>query len=98
MDYEIFEISKENENIVDEISKDDIVSRQSIWKRDAKSLGMEGNSIFLKIEGSHEAIRRAEEIIKDKAKKVEGKRKDEINKKFIEDEERASAGMGFIFD
>lgn len=97
MSYEIFELAKENEKIFDELSKDDIVSRQSIWKRDAKSLSIEGNSIFIKIEGNELAIKRAEEILKDKAKKVEGNRKEEINKKFIEDEESASAGMGFIF-
>ncbi|MBC7128897.1 MAG: hypothetical protein H5T45_04100 [Thermoplasmatales archaeon] len=97
MGYEIFEVTKENEKIFDELAKDDIVSRQSIWKRDAKSLGIEGNSIFIKIEGSEEAIKRAEEILKDKVKKIEGERKEEINKKFVEDEESASAGMGFIF-
>ncbi|KAA0001999.1 MAG: hypothetical protein FE048_04610 [Thermoplasmata archaeon] len=97
MAYAIFEIKKENENIVDEIKKDDLVSRQSIWTRDAKSLGIEGNSIFLKIEGDEEAIKKAEEILKEKAKKLEGGEKEKVNEKFIADEEKASEGIGFIF-
>ena len=97
MAYEIFEISKENESIIEEVKNDDLVMRQSIWTRDAKSLGKEGNSIFLKIEGSQEALKKAEEILKEKAKKLEGESREEINKKFIEDEEAANQGMGFIF-
>ncbi len=97
MAYEIFEVSKENENIIEEVKKDDLVMRQSIWTRDAKSLGKDGNSIFLKIEGNEEALKKAEEILKDKARKLEGKEKEEINKKFVGDEEAASEGMGFIF-
>ncbi|KAA0011579.1 MAG: hypothetical protein FE041_04225 [Thermoplasmata archaeon] len=97
MAYAIFEIEKENEKIIDEVKKDDLVSRQSIWTRDAKSFGMEENVVFLKIEGSEEAIKRAEELLGDKAKKLEKERKDKINAKFVEDEDMASQGMGFIF-
>lgn len=97
MAYAIFELKKEDERIIEEIKKDDLVSRQSIWTRDAKSLGKEGDNIFLKIEGSEEAIKKAEEILKGKAKKLEGKEMEEVNIKFVEDEEKASEGMGFIF-
>ncbi len=97
MAYAIFEIKKDDEKIIDEIKKDDLVSRQSIWTRDAKSLGIEGEAIFLKIEGDEEAIEKAKEIIKDKGKILEGEEKEKINEKFVADEEKASEGMGFIF-
>ena len=97
MPYAIFELKKEDERIIEEIKKDELVSRQSIWTRDAKSLDREGNSIFLKIEGSEKAIKKAEEILVGKAKKLEGKEMEEVNIKFVEDEEKASEGMGFIF-
>ncbi len=97
MAYAIFEIKKENESVIEEIKKDDMVSRQSIWTRDAKSLGIEGESIFLKIEGDEEAIKKAEEILKEKARKLEGEEREKVNEKFVADEERASEGMGFIF-
>lgn len=97
MAYAIFEIKKEDESAVEEIKKDDLVSRQSIWTRDAKSLGIEGDSVFLKIEGDEEAIKKAEEILGEKAKKLEGEEKEKVNEKFVADEEKASEGMGFIF-
>ena len=97
MSYAIFEVEKENESVIEEVKKDDLVSRQSIWTRDAKSFGIEGDIIFLKIEGSEEAIKKAEELLGDKAKKLEGEEKDKINAKFVEDEDMASQGMGFIF-
>ncbi len=97
MAYAIFEIKKEDESIVEEVKKDDLVSRQSIWTRDAKSLGIEGDSVFLKIEGDEEAIKKAEEILEDKARLLEGEEKEKVNEKFIADEEKASEGMGFIF-
>ncbi|MCD6448839.1 MAG: hypothetical protein J7L58_07380 [Thermoplasmata archaeon] len=97
MAYAIFEIKKENESVVEEIKKDDLVSRQSIWTRDAKSLGIEGDSVFLKIEGDEEAIKKAEEILGERAKKLEGEERERVNEKFIADEEKASEGMGFIF-
>ena len=97
MVYAIFEIKKENESIIEEVKKDDLMSRQSIWTRDAKSLNMEGDSIFLKIEGDEEAIKKAEEFIKEKARLLEGEEKEKVNERFIADEEKASEGMGFIF-
>ncbi|KAA0005472.1 MAG: hypothetical protein FE045_05040 [Thermoplasmata archaeon] len=97
MAYEIFEIKKEDESIIEEVKKDDLVMRQSIWTRDAKSLGKEGNTVFLKIEGSEEALKKAEQLLGEKARKLEGEEKEEINKKFVGDEEAASEGMGFIF-
>jgi len=97
MVYAIFEIKKENESIIEEVKKDDLMSRQSIWTRDAKSLDMEGDSIFLKIEGDEEAIKKAEEFLKEKARLLEGEEKEKVNERFIADEEKASEGMGFIF-
>ena len=97
MAYAIFKINKENENVINEIKKDDVISRQSIWNRDSASLGVEGDFIFLKIEGEKEAIEKAKEVLREKADLLEGKESEEINKKFMADEEKASEGMGFIF-
>lgn len=97
MAYAIFELEKENERVIEEVKKDEEISRQSIWTRDGKSLGLETDKIFLKIEGSETAIEKAEKLLEGKAKKLEGKDGEEVNKKFIEDEEKASEGMGFIF-
>lgn len=95
----IFEIKREKEKEMDALKEDDIVSRQSITIRDAKSLGMEGESIYIKIEGSDEAIERAEEIVKEKSlgKKLSEDEAKPIDDKIKEEEESASEGMGFIF-
>jgi len=95
----IFEIKKEKEKEMDALKQDDIVSRQSITIRDAKSLGMKGENIYIKIDGSSEAIKRAEGIVKEHSlgKKLSKKDAEPIEKKIKEEEESASEGMGFIF-
>ncbi len=97
MSYVIFKI--ENPRDIDEILRDDLVSRQSITTRDAKSLGVKGSHFFLKIEGADEAIHRAEEMIKEKGvgKPLTKKDATSIDKKIKKEEESASEGMGMIF-
>ncbi|RLF56188.1 MAG: hypothetical protein DRN37_08430 [Thermoplasmata archaeon] len=97
MAYAIFELEKGKADVVEEIKKDDLISRQSIWTRDAASLGMEGEELFLKIEGDEQALKKAEELLKEKATLLEGDKKEEVNAKFVADDEKASEGMGFIF-
>lgn len=96
MAYAIFEVSKENIRIIDMLKQDDLISRQSIYVRDAASLNMKGNALYLKIEGDEQAVRRAYEIY-GKAIALDGEKRESINKEFIGDEEKASEGMGFIF-
>ncbi len=95
----IFEIKKEKENEMDALKGDDLISRQSITIRDAKSLGMKGENIYIKIDGSDEAIERAEEIVKEQSlgKRLSKEDAQPIEKKIKEEEESASEGMGFIF-
>ncbi len=85
---------KPGEKKIEELYRDDVVGRQSIIKRDAKSLGLEGNEIYLLVEGSKEAIKRVREIAGDNELK-EGVEK--IYQKIKEAEEEASLGMGAIF-
>lgn len=75
--------------------KDDLVSRQSITVRDAKAMGFKREGEIILIEGSEDAIKKAEEILGENAK-VE--RMEEYYKKFKEEEENAAVGMGTIFD
>ena len=97
MVYAIFEISKENARVIDLLKQDDLVSRQSIYTRDATSLNTEGDALYLKIEGDNQAVKKAHEILGEKATELTGEKKENINKEFIGDEEKASEGMGFIF-
>jgi len=99
MVYVIFEVKSEDAGKINTVIKEDIVSRQSILTRDAGSLNIDGNVLFLKIEGSEEGIKKAEELAKEQGfSKLDAKKAEEVNKKIIEQEDSAASGMGMIFD
>jgi hypothetical protein len=97
--YVIFEIKSDENGKINKIIKDDLVSRQSILTRDSSSLGIDGDSSFLKIEGSEEGLKKAEELAKElEVKKLDEKKAKDINQKIEEQEDSAASGMGMIFD
>ena len=99
MTYIIFEVKSEEIDKVNKLTKDDLVSRQSIFTRDSNSLNMEGEFSIVKIEGSKEGLKRAEELAKElKLKKLDEKKAKKINDIIIEQEDSAASGMGMIFD
>ena len=83
MEHVIFEIEKEKAEGISLLEKDDLVSRQSIMTRDSKSLGIEGDNIYVK----------ENEL----GKRLSKKEAEPIMEKIREEEESASEGMGFIF-
>ena len=91
--YAIFKFNSGDRKI-DELYRDDIISRQTIIKRDTRSLGMEGSDIYILIEGSEEAIEKVRKIAGEFEMK-DGR--EEIYRKIKEAEEEASLGMGAIF-
>ena len=99
MTYVIFEVKSEDIGKINKLTKDDLVSRQSILTRDSNSLDMKGNYSYVKIEGSDQGIKRAEELAKElELKKLDKKKAEEINQKIAEQEDSAATGMGMIFD
>ena len=98
MAYVIFEVKSENISKINDLLKDDLVSRQSILTRDSSSLNIDKDVSYLKIEGSSEGLKKAEELAKEfEFKKLSSKDADEINKKIVEQEDSAADGMGMIF-
>ena len=98
MTYVIFEVKTEEVGKINKLTGDDLVSRQSILTRDSNSLNLKGNFSYVKIEGSAEGIKRAEEIAKEiNFKKLADKKAKEVNKKIEEQEDSAATGMGMIF-
>ena len=99
MVFVIFELKSDESGKLNKIIKDDLVSRQSILTRDSSSLNIEGEFLYLKIEGSENGIKRAEELAKElEIKKLQEKKAKEINEKIQEQEDSAASGMGMIFD
>jgi hypothetical protein len=99
MTYIIFEVKKEDTVKINNIIKDDLVSRQSITTRDANSLDIKGDATYLKIEGSTDGLKKAEEIAKELGfKKLADKKAKNINEKIEAQDDSAATGMGMIFD
>lgn len=94
----IFEVPSEQQGKINRLIKEDLISRQSILTRDAKALNIDKNVLYVKIEGSEDAIKRAEELAEElEFKKLDEKETSEIDDKIREQEDSAADGMGMIF-
>ena len=99
MAYVIFEVKSAEAGKIQTMLQDDIVNRQSIVIRDANSLEIKGSVSYLKVEGSAEGLKRAEELAKELGmKKLPDKKAKKIEDKIKEQEDSAATGMGMIFD
>ncbi len=99
MAYVIFEVKSAEAGKIQTILQDDIVSRQSIVIRDANSLDIKEAASYLKVEGSSDGLKRAEDLAKELGmKKLPVKKAKVIDEKIKEQEDSAATGMGMIFD
>ncbi len=83
---------------VPELLKDDLVSRQSITTREAAALGVKLDLYLVLIDGSEAAVARARELFKGVGEPLPEDQAAEAFAKVREEEERASVGMGMIFE
>ncbi len=99
MVYIIFEVKNEDAGKINKLTADDLVSRQSILTRDAGSLELEGDVLYVKVEGSDDGLKRAQEIAKEEGfKKLDESEASKVNEKIEEQEDDAASGMGMIFE
>ena len=99
MTYVIFEVKSDEVGKINKLTKDDLVSRQSILTRDSSSLNMKGEFSYVKVEGSNDGVKRAKALAKKlELKKLDTKKAKKINEKIQEQEDSAASGMGMIFD
>lgn len=96
MAYAIYGVKKEFVSKIETLLKDDIVSRQSIKVRDAAVLGIQKDVRYVLVEGSEEAIKRADELFKDIAEKESGADAEKAYAAFKAEDENVASGMGFI--
>jgi len=97
--YVIFEVKSAEAGKIQTMLQDDIVNRQSIVIRDANSLVIKEPVSYLKVEGSVEGLKRAEELAKELGMtKLKVKDAQKIDAKIKEQEDSAATGMGMIFD
>ncbi len=96
MAYAVFGFKKELGSKVDEVLKDDLVMRQSITHRAGDAMGLGADLKVVFVEGSDEAVAKAQELMKT----LEiGNHKDHeaLLKKLKDEENAASEGFGAIF-
>ena len=93
----IFKVPVENKGKADQILKDDLVSRQSITIRDASALEMEGKETYILIEGSEEALEKADELFEEVGEKLKSGDAEGIYKTIKDREAEAEGGMGLLF-
>ena len=94
----VFFVEKENYGTAkNKVYGDDVVSKQSITIKEAASVDMKGEGYYFLINGDEDSLKKAEELLADSAKKVEGADKEKVEKIISEQEDNASAGFGAIF-
>ena len=97
MPWAIFQVPNDRRAKLDEALRDDVVARQSHKLRDAATLGGPSGHLYVQIEGSPEAVARAETLLKDVGTKLAAKDADAVRLRLQEEDESASAGMGLFF-
>ena len=92
---EVFVVKEADKSKAEDVlRKDDVVGRQSITIRLASNMGLEKEGYFIIINGSEESIKKAEDLIKEIAKKY--KNKEKVLEKIKEEEDSAAEGLGAI--
>ncbi len=94
----IFKVPSSNASKLTTLTGDDTVSRQSITTRDAASLGMEGDVLYVRVTGSDDGVDRAKTLAteNDLGDLVTGDEATKVAKAIDEQEESAAEGMGLI--
>ncbi len=97
MSYAIFSVDKSEASKINKILKDDLVSRQSISVRDASALDIDKDVRYVLIEGTDEAIKRAEELFKEAGRKTDEEEAKNIYQKIKSEEIDVAQGVGLLF-
>jgi hypothetical protein len=97
MSYAIFCVEKTQASKINKILRDDLISRQSILVRDATALNIEKDVRYVLIEGTDDALKKAEELFTETGKKLEEGDAKTIYDKIKSEESDVASGVGFIF-
>lgn len=97
MAWTIFSVTGEKRAELDGALRDDLVSRQSQKVREAAALGGPSGATYVLVEGTVEGVRRAEELLGKAGTKVPTTEAEALYRRFKDEEEAASAGMGLFF-
>jgi hypothetical protein len=94
--YRVFRVPTSQALKVEALLTDDLVSRQSITRRDAKTLGLPDEGLLVLVEGSQAGVERASALLAD-VPALEGAAADEVYRRLKLEEEDAASGLGLVF-
>ncbi|MEM0139750.1 MAG: hypothetical protein QXZ44_03965 [Ferroplasma sp.] len=94
--YKIYEVPKENKDIIEKLLSDDIIGRQTITYKDGAGYGYASSYIVL-IEGSGDIFPVVDKLSDGKLKSLTEKKAEALYKKLKDEQENSQAGMGFLF-
>lgn len=99
MPHAVYKVPKANAGRLNEVFADDVVSRQSITTRDADTLGIRDNCVFVLIEGSDVGVKRATEVFATLkvGEPANSHTTDLVRQKIKDEEDAAAGGMGMVF-
>ncbi|MGP8078630.1 MAG: hypothetical protein ACLQD8_07890 [Thermoplasmata archaeon] len=97
MPWALFSIPSAKKAELDAALADDVVSRQSHKIRSAGALGGPADRTYVLIEGSAEAVRRAEGLLAPLGDRPPAAEASLLYQRFKDEEDAASAGMGLFF-
>jgi len=97
MPWALFSVPTSKKAELDAALADDVVSRQSQKVRAAAALGGPADRTYVLVEGSADAVRRAETLLAPIGDRPAAAEASELYRKFKEEEDAASAGMGLFF-
>lgn len=95
----VFKVERANAGRLTEVTSDDIVSRQSIHTRESNALGVEGDCLYVQIEGNEAGVKRAKELFAKTKLGTEATKDvaDKVKQAIADEEDAAAGGMGMIF-
>lgn len=83
--------------VKNKLLKDDLVARQSVTIRSARSLDFNKDGNYVCITGSQEAIDKAKELVGESLQDLEDNEVTEVINRIDESENSVAAGLGGIF-
>lgn len=97
MAWAIFAVPNDRRTELDGALKDDLVSRQSQKVRDAASLAGPAATTYVLLEGAPDAVQRLQALLGPNGTRLAGAEAEALYRRFKDEEEAASAGMGLFF-
>ena len=97
MAWRIFQVSGEKKEALEEVLKDDVLWRPTRIFKDASLYGGKAGEYYLYMNGSEDAMKRADGMVPPLGAPVTGEPGEKIYLKIKDEEDRAASGMGLIF-